>query len=127
MVRLVDVGPDGYSAMLCEGLMRARHRDPARGGAYNPSQLSEIEPGKVFEYSIDFWRATANVFQKGHRIRIEISSSYFPYYLRNLNTGADNIGLETKTAIAQQKVFHTAQYPSHVVLPVIPTRRETKP
>ncbi len=122
MVRLIDVHPDGYAAMLCEGLMRARHRDPERAGAFNPNRLSEIEPNKTYEYSIDFWRATGNVFEKGHRIRVEISSSYYPYYLRNLNTGADNIGLETRQVVAEQKVFHTAEFPSHVVLPVIPTR-----
>lgn len=123
MVRLIDVYPDGYAAMLCEGLMRARHRDPERAGAFNPDKLSEIEPNKVYEYSIDFWRATGNAFAKGHRIRVEISSSYFPYYLRNLNTGADNIGLETKSVVAEQKIFHTSEYPSHVVLPVIPARQ----
>ena len=57
---------------------------------------------------------------KGHRIRVEISSSWFPYYLRNLNTGADNIGLETTSVIAKQTIMHDAKHPSHVVLPVIP-------
>ena len=122
MVRLIDVLPDGFSAMLAEGIMRARHRDPERSGAFNPDKLSKIEPGQVYEYTIEFWRATSNAFAKGHRIRIEISSSYFPYYLRNLNTGADNIGLETNTVVAAQKIFHTVEYPSHVVLPVIPLR-----
>ena len=74
----------------------------------------------MLEYTIDFWRATANVFAKGHRIRIEISSSWFPYYLRNLNTGADNIGLETTSVIAKQTIYHDAKHPSHVVLPIIP-------
>jgi uncharacterized protein len=55
-------------------------------------------------------------------MRIEISSSYFPYYLPNLNTGADNNAYETKPVVARQKIFHTAEYPSHVVLPVIPRR-----
>lgn len=122
MVRLVDVRPDGYAALLAEGLMRARHRDPSQNGAFNSAKLSDIEPNRVYEYSIDFWRATGNVFAKGHRIRVEISSSYFPYYLRNLNTGADNIGLETKSVVAEQKIFHTAEHPSHIVLPVIPAR-----
>ena len=63
-----------------------------------------------------------NVFGKGHRIRVEISSSYFPYYLRNLNTGADNIGLETASVVATQKLMHTAGQPSHIILPVIPPR-----
>lgn len=120
MVRLIDVQPDGFSAMLCEGVMRARHRDPEHNGAFNPAKLSTIEPNAVFEYTIDFWRATANVFGKGHRIRIEISSSWFPYYLRNLNTGADNIGLETRSVIAKQTIYHDAKHPSHVVLPIIP-------
>ncbi|MBI3462042.1 MAG: CocE/NonD family hydrolase [Planctomycetes bacterium] len=119
MVRLINVRPDGYAALLCDGVLRARCRDPNHGGAFTPEMLSEIEPHSVYEYTIDFWRATANVFAKDHRIRIEISSSYYPYYLRNLNTGADNIGLESKAVVAEQKVYHTANYPSHVVLPVI--------
>jgi putative CocE/NonD family hydrolase len=122
MVRLIDVQPDGFSAMLCEGLMRARHRDPDHSGTFNPAKLSLIEPNQVYEYTIDFWRATANAFAKGHRIRVEISSSYFPLYLRNLNTGADNIGLETTSVVATQKVMHTTEQASHIVLPVIPQR-----
>lgn len=120
MVRLVDVRPDGYAAFLCEGVMRARHRDPQADGKFNPERLSTIEPGKAYLYTVDFWRATGNVFGKGHRIRVEISSSYFPYYLRNLNTGADNIGLETQWVIAQQTIYHAGDAASHVVLPVIP-------
>lgn len=120
MLRLIDVAPDGNAAFLCEGVMRARHRDPQRDGAFNPATLSEIEPGRVYPYHIDFWRATGNRFGKGHRIRVEISSSYFPYYLPNLNTGADNIGLETKSVVAKQTVYHDAEHPSHIVLPLIP-------
>lgn len=122
MVRLVDVHPDGYAALLCDGVLRARHRDPDHAGAYNSAALSTIEPGKVYEYTIDFWRATGNVFGNGHRIRIEISSSFYPYYLRNPNTGCDNLALETKTAVAQQEIYHNERYPSHVILPVIPPR-----
>ena len=122
MIRLVDVHPDGYAALLADGVMRARCRDPKQAGAYNPDQLSEIVPEKVYEYTIDFWRVTGNLFQRGHRIRIEISSSYFPYYLRNLNTGADNTGLETKSVVARQKIHHNREFPSYVVLPVIPKR-----
>lgn len=122
MMRLVDVHPDGYAALLADGVLRARHRDPQNGGAYNPEKLSEIRPDNVYEYTIRFWRAASNVFRKGHRIRIEVSSSYFPYYLRNLNTGADNIGLETKWVVAKQKIYHNRQYASSVQLPVIPKR-----
>jgi putative CocE/NonD family hydrolase len=122
MVRLIDVWPDGYAALLCEGVLRARCRDPERGGAFNSTRLSPIEPGKVYEYLVEFWRATGNAFAKGHRIRVEISSSYFPYYLRNLNTGADNVGLETRSVVAQQTIHHDPDAASHVVLPVIPRR-----
>ena len=120
MVRLVDVRPDGYAGLLCEGVMRARHRDPLREGEFNPDRLSNLEPGKVYPYTIEFWRATGNVFGKGHRIRVEVSSSYFPYFLRNLNTGADNVGLETGSVVAQQAVHHDRDAASHVMLPVIP-------
>ncbi|WP_395731128.1 CocE/NonD family hydrolase [Prosthecobacter sp.] len=122
MVRLIDVQPDGFSAMLCEGVMRARHRDPDHNGSFNPAKLSLITPDQVHEYTIEFWRATSNAFLKGHRIRVEISSSFFPYYLRNLNTGADNIGLETTSVVATQKVMHNTGHASHIVLPVIPRR-----
>ena len=123
MVRLIDVQPDGFSAMLCEGVMRARHRDPDHNGSFNPAQLSLITPDQVHEYTIEFWRATSNAFLKGHRIRVEISSSFFPYYLRNLNTGADNIGLETTSVVATQRVMHSSGQASHVVLPVIPRKQ----
>lgn len=119
MVRLIDVGPDGYAAMLAEGVMRARHRDPNRNGAFDAARLSEIEPGKVYEYTIEFWRPTANVFAKGHRIRVEISSSYFPYYFPNRNTGADNRAFETESVLATQTVVHSAAQPSHIVLPIL--------
>jgi putative CocE/NonD family hydrolase len=119
MVRLIDVHPDGRALLLCDGVLRARCRDPKNAGAFNAAQLSAIEPDKVYEYTIRFWRATANVFARGHRIRVEVSSSYYPYYLRNLNTGADNVALETAAVVARQKVYHDSEYQSHVVLPVI--------
>jgi len=120
MIRLADVYPDGRALFLGEGVMRARHRDPKNKGAFNPNKLSKLEPNQPYEYQIDFWRPTGNVFAKGHRIRIEISSSYFPYYLRNPNTGEDNIGLATRFQTAKQKIFHDTARPSHVVLPLIP-------
>ncbi len=120
MIRLSDVHPDGRALFLGEGVMRARHRDPQRQGAFNANQLSTLEPGQVYEYTIDFWRPTGNVFARGHRIRIEISSSYYPYYLRNPNTGEDNIGLATSFQSAEQTIFHDTERPSHLVFPIIP-------
>ncbi|MEQ8785938.1 MAG: CocE/NonD family hydrolase [Pirellulaceae bacterium] len=122
MVRLIDVHPDGQALFLGEGLMRARHRDPERRGAFNPNRLSKLKPGQSYEYTIEFWRPTGNLFARGHRIRIEISSSYYPYYLRNPNSSADNLGLVEKLEKAQQTIFHDAERPSHVVLPIIPAR-----
>lgn len=122
MMRLIDVHPSGHCAFLCDGVMRARCRDPKNHGAFDASRFSDIEPGKVYEYKLGFWRGTGNVFQKGHRIRIEVSSSFFPYYLPNPGTGEDNIGLQTRRVVAQQRVLHDASHPSHVVLPIIPAR-----
>lgn len=120
MIRLSDVHPDGRALFLGEGVMRARHRDPQRNGAFNAEQFSRIEPGKSYEYRIDFWRPTGNVFASGHRIRIEISSSYYPYYLRNPNSDQDNTGLVKEFRRADQTIHHDAERPSHVVLPIIP-------
>jgi putative CocE/NonD family hydrolase len=121
MVRLVDVGPDGYAALLADGVMRARNRDQEDEGRFNAAEFSTIEPGEVYEYTIRFWRGTGNLFRVGHRIRIEISSSYYPNYLPNLNTGHDNVGLARaeEAVVAEQRVYHGGEYASHVVLPVI--------
>ncbi len=122
MMRLIDVYPDGRCALLCDGVMRARCRDPKNHGAFTGQVLSEIRPDEVYEYTLAFWRGTGNVFGKGHRIRIEVSSSFFPYYLPNPGTGEDNVGLQTRRVKARQRVLHDARHPSHVVLPVIPAR-----
>ncbi len=108
--KLVDVYPDGRAMRLCEGIIRADHRDPAQ-------KPSLIEPGKIYRFSIDMW-ATSNLFVKGHRIRVEISSSNFPRFDRNLNTG-NYFATDTTVMKAQQMIFHGREYPSHIVLPVI--------
>ena len=109
--KLVDVSPDGYARNLTEGIVRARYRTPR-----TPASL--IEPGEVYEFSIDLW-ATSNLFKRGHRIRIEVSSSNFPRFDRNANTG-EPIGTDAGFQSALQTVFHSAEYPSHISLPVIP-------
>ena len=114
--KLVDVEPGGVRN-LQDGIVRARYRASNR-------QASPIEAGKVYEYTIDLW-AMSNVFLPGHRIRVEISSSNFPRFDRNLNTGEDP---EWGTAMvrAAQTVNHSARYPSHIVLPVIPGDSATR-
>lgn len=123
MIRLSDVQPDGRALFLGEGVMRARHRDPEREGAFNPRKLSQINPDEIYQYTMEFWRPTGNVFFAGHRIRIEISSSYFPYYLRNPNGAEDNTGLATEFQAATQAIYHDAERPSQIILPVIPASR----
>ena len=109
--KLVDVHPDGYARNLQDGIIRARYRDSG-------TQPTLIEPGRVYEYTIDLW-ATSNVFLPGHRIRVEISSSNFPRFDRNQNTGAP-FGADANLETANQTVFHREEHPSHIVLPIIP-------
>jgi predicted acyl esterase len=91
-------------------MVRARFRE----GMDRPSL---IEPGNIYYYSIDCWN-TSQVFKAGHRIGLEISSSAFPKYDRNLNTGAP-LGVTTEMAVAEQRIYHDAEHPSAVVLPII--------
>jgi uncharacterized protein len=109
--KLVDVHPNGFAQNLQDGIIRARNRVAGK-----PAQL--IEPGKVYEYTIDLW-ATSNVFLPGHRIRVEVASSNFPRFDRNLNTG-DVAATGTQVARATQTIYHDPDRPSHIVLPVIP-------
>jgi putative CocE/NonD family hydrolase len=81
---------------------------------------SLIEPGRVYAYDLDLWN-TCQLYQKGHRIRIEISSSAFPKYDRNLNTG-EALGKTTSMKVAEQKIYHDREHPSHVVLPIVPRK-----
>ena len=109
--KLVDVHPDGYARNLLDGIIRARYRESA-------SEPRLMEAGKPYLFTIDLW-ATSNVFQRGHRIRLEISSSNFPRFDRNLNTG-ERFGEGTKVVRAQQTVFHQESMSSYLLLPVIP-------
>lgn len=108
---LVDVYPNGKAIHITEGIVRARFRD-----SYTAPTL--IEPGVVYAYRIVLWE-TSNLFQAGHSIRLEVSSSNFPRFDRNQNTG-NPAGLDAALQVAQQTVYHTAQYPSHLTLPIIP-------
>jgi hypothetical protein len=109
--KLVDVWPDGRAINLTEGILRARFRE-------STSKEDPIEPGKVYEYKIDLW-ATSNVFLKGHRIRLEVSSSNFPRFDRNLNTGK-SAGTSSDFVKATNTVLHDKEHPSALVLPVVP-------
>ncbi len=109
--RLLDVYPDGRAIAIRDGIIRASFRN-------GPIKTSNIRPGEVCEYRIDLG-PTSNVFRKGHKIRVEVSSSNFPRFDRNLNTGGD-FATETKWVKAEQTIYHTRERPSYIVLPVIP-------
>jgi hypothetical protein len=109
--KLVDVFPDGKAWNLCDGITRGRYRN-GRG----PAEL--LTPGEVYKFEIDLW-VTSIVFKAGHRIRVEISSSNFPRFDRNLNTGGP-IGDDDQPRIARNRVYHDADHPSYILLPVIP-------
>lgn len=110
--KLVDVHPDGRAENLCEGILRVRHRNSL-------SDPELIEPGQVYELRVDLV-ATSNLFAAGHRIRLEVSSSNFPRFDRNTNTGG-TIAEETEQDLrpATNRVHHSAGHRSRLVLPVI--------
>ena len=110
VVRLEDVDGDGFSRNVCDGILRARYRNSYE----HPEPL---EPGKIYRFEIDLW-ATSNAFLPGHRLRVAITSSCFPRFDRNLNTGGP-IHREAKGQIAINTVLHDQERPSHIVLPVI--------
>jgi putative CocE/NonD family hydrolase len=111
IVRLSDVHPSGKAIFLTEGILRARYR-------LGDDRQDLLEPGEVAEYRIRCY-PTSNVFKAGHRLRLDVTSSSFPRFARNLNTGED-VATGTRMEVARQTVLHTDAYPSHLVLPVIP-------
>ena len=109
--KLVDVWPSGRAINLCDGIIRARFR-------HGPGEERLLAGGELQRYEIDLM-VTGNTFLAGHRIRVEISSSNFPRFDRNPNTGGP-IGMSRETRPARQVIVHDAEHPSHILLPVIP-------
>ena len=109
--KLVDVCEHGCARNLTDGIIRARYRESS-------SSPSLVEAGRVYCYTIDLW-ATSNVFKPGHRIRLEVSSSNFPRFDRNTNTG-NIISEDTELKPALQTVLHSGEHASHVTLPLVP-------
>jgi uncharacterized protein len=109
--KLIDVFPHGEALPIVQGMVRSRQ-----------AAAQPLQPGAIYRFDIDMW-ATSNVFKAGHRIRLHISSSEFPTYEPNSNTGAritdDASG---QTLSAKQQVFHDQAHPSRLILPVIPTQ-----
>ena len=120
--KLIDVYPPskdfpaGFEMNLTDGIVRARyHRSPDRA--------EFLKPGEVHEFRIEPF-PTANVFKKGHRIRVDISSSNFPRFDVNPNSG-EPVGMSRRLVVADNSIFHSATHPSHVTLPLVPHRPRT--
>jgi uncharacterized protein len=109
--KLLDVAPDGFAQDLTEGILRMRYRT-------TQEHAELMNPGQIYEITLDLW-ATSNVFLRGHSLRLEISSSNFPRFDRNLNTG-EEMRFAHNFVSATNTVLHDAQHPSALVLPVMP-------
>lgn len=120
--KLIDVYPPsedyplGYALNLTDGIQRARYRKCRECG-------EPIIPRQVYELSITLY-PTSNLFKRGHRIRLDIASSNFPRFDVNPNTG-EPIGLNRRVIVAENTVYHDRNYPSHVVLPIVPRRSQS--
>jgi len=112
VARLTDVYPDGRSINITEGVIRGRFRENVWGA---PSLL---EPDKPYEFTIDM-QVTSNVFKAGHKIRVDITSSNFPLWSRNHNTGSDP-ATDTVLQSARQCIYHDEARPSRIILPIVP-------
>jgi uncharacterized protein len=110
VARLVEVRPDGRAIALSDGVVRLRYRSGL-------GTQANVVAGEVYRVEIDLW-ATSAVLAPAHRLRVHVTSSSFPRWERNLNTGADS-GRSTEMRRATQTVLHDAAHPSHVVLPVL--------
>jgi putative CocE/NonD family hydrolase len=107
----VDVAPNGFAMNVAQGILRARFRD-----SWEEPEL--MEPGRVYKFEIDLW-SSSNCFLPGHRIRVDITSSCFPQFDRNPNTG-HAFGQDAEMVVADQTVYHDREWPSHILLPVVP-------
>jgi putative CocE/NonD family hydrolase len=109
--KLVDVWPNGFAQNLTDGILRARYRN-------SQAAPEPMKPGEIYKIRIDMWN-TSNVFLAGHKLRLEISSSNFPRFDRNLNTG-ENAGVSSSLVKAGNGIYHDAEHPSALILQVAP-------
>jgi putative CocE/NonD family hydrolase len=109
--KLVDVWPNGFAQNLTEGILRLRYRN-------SQETLELAKPGETYRVVVDLW-ATSNVFLAGHKVRLEVSSSNFPRFDRNLNTGEEQAS-GTRMSKAVNMIYHEKAHPSVLVLPVVP-------
>ncbi len=109
--KLIDVWPNGYAENLIDGILRARYRNSMEKAEF-------MNPGEIYKITIDLW-STSNVFLAGHKLRVEVSSSNFPRFDRNLNTGEDPESA-TRMVKATNLVYHDRDHPSALIVPIVP-------
>ncbi|MGH7504703.1 MAG: CocE/NonD family hydrolase, partial [Longimicrobiales bacterium] len=109
-VKLLDVSPDGKALNLTHGVARAKYRE-------SYAEPKPLETGVIYELEVELF-PTSNYFEAGHRIRIEVSSSNFPLFARNLNTMDSDTGVEMRQA--HTRIHHTPEHPSRITLPIVP-------
>ena len=109
--KLLDVAPSGFAQNLTDGILRVRYRNSG-------SRAEMLTPGELQHVTIDMW-ATSNVFLAGHKLRLEVSSSNFPRFDRNLNTGEEQAGA-TRMLKADNTIFHDRDHPSALILQLVP-------
>ena len=109
--KLVDVRPDGFAMDVAEGILRMRYRD-------SQQHAELMNPGQTYQISVDLW-STSNVFLRGHTLRLEVASSNFPRFDRNLNSG-EEIKSGRRFVSAENTILHDAEHPSALVLPIMP-------
>jgi len=110
---LTDLSPNDKAIHICEGVLGVKYRESLE-------HPTPIKPGQIYGLTVSLWE-TSNVFKKGHRLRLEVSSSNFPRFARNQNTGLP-FGTSAKMVKAEQTIYHDADHPSHLILPVISGR-----
>jgi len=110
--KILDVHPDGFAQRLNDGVVKARFR-------HSDTHEEFLTPGKAETYEIDAW-ATCIEMQPGHRLRLEISSSAFPKFAPNMNTG-EVAATSTRSVVAEQTVFHDSRRMSYLLVPIVPT------
>jgi putative CocE/NonD family hydrolase len=111
--KLVDVWPDGFAQNLTEGIIRGRYRD-------STEKATLLNPGQIYKFNLNLW-STSNVFKKGHVLRLEVSSSNFPRFDRNLNTG-EQTSTGQHFVSATNTIYHDAEHPSVLTLPIVPAQ-----
>ena len=118
--KLIDVYPpskdfpSGFEMNMTDGIIRARFRN-------SPVKQELMKPGKIYKFVIKPF-PTANVFKRGHRIRVDISSSNFPRFDVNPNTG-EPLGMNRRMILADNSIYVDRKHPSHMILPIIPLKR----